>query len=190
MALRMIVNQSSHLAAFSIAGKDNELADLASRSFKKTGTQGNYDLTDAAFLTKFNTDFPLTQDASRTMLRLNTKLSSLVFTALRNETVPTGSWLRLPASGCDIGLTGSTSAAFSNWTPLLPTSQIHSELRHSSVSLATSVKGMQDEEIKSALAQFRQRYQPSGRPSNWTANPTPPTSPVKDKPSGDGSATS
>ena len=82
LALRMIVNQSSHLAAMSISGKDNVLANLASRSFRHTGVQGNYDLSDDVFLTKFNTDFPLTQDASWLMLRLNTRLNSLVFTTL------------------------------------------------------------------------------------------------------------
>ena len=77
----------------SISGKDNALANLASQSFRHTGVQGNYDLSDDAFLTKFNADFPLTQDALWLMLRLNTKLSSLVFTTLQAKPVPRGLWL-------------------------------------------------------------------------------------------------
>jgi hypothetical protein len=70
-----IVNRSSHLAAISIvAGVDNPMADLASRSFKKTGVHGNYALTDSAFLTRFNSDFALPQDNSWLMLRLLTCL--------------------------------------------------------------------------------------------------------------------
>jgi hypothetical protein len=64
----MIVNCSSHLTAISIAGINNPMADLASRSFKKTGVHRNYDLTDPAFLTKFNSDFALPQDNSWLML--------------------------------------------------------------------------------------------------------------------------
>jgi len=177
LALRMLVNESSHLAALSIAGKDNELADLASRSFKQTGVQGNYDLSDAEFLTKFNADFPLPQSTSWLQLRLSTKLSSLVCTLLRGETQPTGSWLRLKESGSDIGLTGNTSAGDSTtWTHFSKELKTVHGLTSSSLLPVTSVKGAQDEAIKSALAQFRMRYAPSARPSRWTDAPTPSTS--------------
>ena len=175
LALQMIINQSSHLAAMSIPGKDNDLADLASRSFKQTGVQGNYNLSDEAFLTKFNLDFPLTQDNSWLMLRLNTRLSSLVFTSLRDTPVPTGSWLRLTECGCDILPIGSTSAKSNGWTPFSEDLQTKCSLKPSLVSLSTSVKGMQDDEIKSGLAQFRRRWAPSPRPSRWTTGPTPPS---------------
>ena len=179
LALRMLVNKSSHLAALSIAGIDNDLADLASRSFKKTGVKGNYDLSDHAFLTKFNADFPLQQDASWLMLRLNTKISSLLFMLLRGETQRTGSWLRLKESGCDIGLTGSTSAANTiKWTPFSKTLRSQYKLQSSQLSPVTSVKGMQDEDIKSALAQFRMRFAPSARAANWRLNETPSTTPT------------
>jgi hypothetical protein len=98
----MIVNRSSHLAAISIAGINNPMADLASRSFKKTGVHGNYDLTDPAFLTKFNSDFALPQDNSWLMLRLHDTVSSLVFSVLRGQTPPMGSWLRLRKSALDV----------------------------------------------------------------------------------------
>lgn len=177
LALRMLQNQSSHLAALSIAGSDNELADLASRSFKHTRARGNYDLTDLEFLTKFNADFPLQQGASWLLLRLHTTITSLVFTSLLGMTVPTGSWLRLKESGCDIGLTGPTSAVTSiRWTPFSEELQSHHKLHSWQLSPVTSVKGTQDEDIQSALAQFRMRYAPSARPLNWTSAPTPSTS--------------
>ena len=77
LAMRLIVNQSSHLAALSIAGADNNLADLASCSFKQTGAKGNYDLSDAKFLTKFNSDFPLEQDNSWLLLHLRDSASNI-----------------------------------------------------------------------------------------------------------------
>ena len=175
LALRMLVNQSSHLAALSIAGIDNYLADLASRSFKQTGVAGNYNLTDSEFLTKFNLDFPLQQGASWLMLRLHDSISSRVFTLLRGETPPTGSWLRLKKSGCDIGLTGSTSAPSIMWNRFSPTLQSQNRLHSWNPLPVTSAKGMLAEDIQSALAQFRTRFAPSARPSNWLTNPTPAT---------------
>lgn len=175
LACRMIINRSSHLAALSIAGIDNPMADLASRSFKKTGAQGNYDLSDTAFLTKFNSDFPLPQDASWPMLRLHDTVTSLVFSVLLNETPPMGSWLRLKKSACDIGLIGPTSPSSFAWTLFSKESQLQSGLHSSRVLPVTSVKGMRVEDTLSGLAQFRTRYAPSARPSNWTSATTQPT---------------
>ena len=178
LALRMVANESSHLAPLSIAGADNELADLASRSFKSTGTAGNYDLTDLEFLTKFNADFPLQQDASWLLLRLHNRLSSLVSTILLSETLPTGSLIRLPRSASDIGLIGLTSSNETTltWTPFSSELKTEKRLQSWEVLPVSSVKGMQEEDIRSELARFRQRFAPSGRPLNWTAGPTPSTS--------------
>ena len=188
LSLRMLVNKSSHLAALSIAGVDNDLADLASRSFKKTGVHGNYDLTDEEFLTKFNSDFPLQQGASWLFLRHRDKISSLVFTLLRGETLPTGSWIKLSACDSDIGLTGSTSAPnIMKWIPFSKTLRHQHKLQSWELSPVTSVKGGQAEDIKSALAQFRMRYAPSARAANWLLNPTRSTTP---KPTGDTGTTS
>lgn len=169
LALRMCANESSHLAPLSIAGSDNEMADLASRSFKHTGVQGNFALSDTAFLNKFNFDFPLQQDASWLLLRLHNKICSLVFTVLRGKTPPTGSWLRLKKSGCDIGLTGPTSVSSTiSWTRFSEELQLQTELHSSRLLPVMSVKGMQEEAIKSELDRFRTRFAPSGRPLNWT----------------------
>jgi len=37
LALQLVANESSHLAPLTIAGADNDMADLASRPFKRTG---------------------------------------------------------------------------------------------------------------------------------------------------------
>ena len=192
LALRMLVNQSSHLAALSIAGEDNELADLASRSFKRTGVKGNYELTDAEFLTKFNIDFPLPQEHSWLLLRLHNKITSNVFTLLQGKTLSMGSLIRLKESGCDIGHIGPTSAKSStmDWTPFSQELKTERKLHSLKLSPVTSVKGTQDEDIKSALAQFRTRYAPSARPSRWRASPTQPTNPPPTATTGSPSKTS
>jgi hypothetical protein len=175
LACRMIVNRSSHLAALSIAGIDNPMADLASRSFKKTGVHGNYALTDSDFLTRFNSDFSLPQDTSWLMLQLHESVSSLVFSVLRGQTPPMGSWLRLRKSACDIGRIGPTSPNSFTWTPFSEASTPPTELHSSRLLPVMSVKGKRVEDTESALAQFRTHFAPSARPLNWTSNPTPHT---------------
>jgi len=189
LASRMIINRSSHLAALSIAGIDNPMADLASRSFKRTGVQGNYNLTDADFLIRFNSDFPLQQDASWRMFRLHNTVTSLVFSVLLGQTPPMGSWLRLRKSACDIGPTGPISPSSFSWTPFSKVSPTLLGLRSSPVLPVTSVKGMLVEDTQSGLAQFRTRYAPSARPLNWTSGPTPPTSQGPTAPTGPPSET-
>lgn len=189
LAARMITNKSSHLAALSIAGIDNPLADLASRSFRKTGAQGNYDLTDSAFLTKFNSDFVLPQNTSWLLLRLHNNVSSLVFSVLLGMTPPMGSWIRLKKSACDIGLTGPTSPAVFTWTHFSPECQKKIGLNSSCVLPVTSVKGMRVADTESGLAQFRTRFAPSARPLNWTTSPTPPTKKARMDSTGPPSAT-
>ena len=175
LACRMITNKSSHLAALSIAGIDNPMADLASRSFKKTGVKGNYNLTDIAFLTQFNADFPLPQDNSWLLLQLHNAVSCLVFSVLRGETPPMGSWIRVRKFGCDIGRIGVTSPASVEWTRSSEASTLQLGLPSCRLLPVTSVKGMRVEDTKSALPLFRTRFAPSARPSSWTSSPTPPT---------------
>jgi hypothetical protein len=174
--LRFVIEQTSPLAPLNIPGRENKLADLPSRSFR-AGKADNYCLSDLAFLDFFNSKFPLTQNKSWLALRPRDKLSWLVCSALRLERVGTESWTRLPKYSCDIGRTGSSSAGRTvTWTPFSPTSQNTSELTTSAPSLLGYEKGMRVEDVKSELGRFRTRWQPSARPSNWTADQTPSTS--------------
>jgi len=151
------------------------MADLASRSFHKGG-KGNFDLTDAQLLTKFNTSFPLSQDASWHMHTLNTRLSSLVFAELRQEQQPMGSWLRLTSQGKSSGQTGPTlSPSLASPTLSLQDSHSQSNLPSSKPLPIGYEMDIQDEKIRLALKEFNKRWQPSPRPSNWTLNPAPRT---------------
>jgi hypothetical protein len=161
-----LVTESSPLAPWSIAGANNNMADLASRSFHKGG-KGNYDLTDEELLTKFNSSFPLSQNASWRMHTLNTRLSSLVFAELRQEQQPMGSWLRLTSRGKNSGLTGPILS------PILasPTLSLQDSLNQSNVPLSKPLPigyemDIQDKKIRLALSKFNKRWQPLPRPSN------------------------
>ena len=88
LAIRHAATKSSPLAPWSIAGANNHMADLASRSFRRGG-KGNFELTDLELLTMFNSKFPLSQNASWHLHHLTTKLASLV----RLQPQPMGSCL-------------------------------------------------------------------------------------------------
>ena len=173
--LRHAANQSSPLAPLTIAGANNKMADLASRSFKRGG-RGNFQLTNHEFLTKFNASFPLTQDASWSLHHLNTRICSLVFAELRLEQQPMGSWLRLPKPEQNSGRSGHDSS------PILDSMTLSSKISpnpknlHSPKPLPLGyAMDTPDEKIASALEEFCKCWQPLPRPSNWTITPAPPT---------------
>ena len=176
LSLRHVVTKSSPLAPWSIAGVNNKMADLASRSFKHGGT-GNYNLTATELLTKFNARFPLTQDASWHMHTLPNSVCALVFSELRLERQPMGSWLRLTTRGKDTGAIGPDSCTTSLPSET-PTSGPSTLMTGSPLSKPLPVgyaMEMPDTKIESALRAFNKRWQPSPRPSNWLTNPAPRT---------------
>ena len=92
------------------------MADLASRSFRRTGAKGNYELTDLEFANKFNADYPLTQDATWRIYRHHNRLTRLVFAILRKQPAPLGSWVRPATRSVDIGQPGATTSKPWEWT--------------------------------------------------------------------------
>jgi hypothetical protein len=181
---RHAANQSSPLAPWSIAGANNNMADLASRSFKKGG-KGNFELNDSQFLNKFNSSFPLSQDASWQVHTLNTKLCSLVFAEMRLEQQPMGSWLRLATPVRNSGKTGLVSSpSLASQTPSSITCTNQNDLPLSRPLPLGYAMDTPDDKIALALKEFRKRWQPSPRPTNWTTNPVPRTKTKGEQPTG------
>jgi len=174
LSLRHCANESSPLAAVSIMGVRNRMADVASRSFRKAGKEP-YSLTNFAFLTQFNSDFPLTQDASWRLFQLATKVSSLVCCELRMQQSPMGSWIRLTTKGHAIGTIGASSCTDMVWTPTCKTSPKTNTSSSFAPSLQESVQELTGEGILSALDRCKRRFAPLARPSNWLENVIPPT---------------
>ena len=180
LAMRIHANHASPLVSVSIAGVQNVMADVASRTFSRhTVSDSTFKISDSEFLQMFASKFPL-QDTSWNIFRLSNKLSSRVFSELRGQTSTLGSWLRLTTKGSAIGRIGKpTSNRSITWTPCSPTSQSPHASISSSASLAESAVAITGMDVKSALAPYRSRYVPSARPSNWRDCPTQPTA-VKD----------
>ncbi len=186
LAIRHVATKSSPLAPWNIAGANNQMADLASRSFKADGRgKGNYALTDDELLTKFNSDFPLSQEASWNMHHLSSKICSLVFSELRQQQQPMGSWLRLPTLGKTTGTNGlPLSNVLATMTPSCPTSpQPNASTLSKPMPIGYETE-MEDERIRLVLKEFNKRWQPLPRPTTWLSNPAPRTKTRAGKPTG------
>ena len=175
LALRIHANDASPLISVSIAGVHNQMADIASRTFRAdSATSDTFRLSDDAFLRFFADSFPLQGDSWR-VFRVGDKLSSRIFSELRGQTSTLGSWLRLTMKGSAIGTFGATTSTPSMvWTPCSPMCQTPSASNSFSVSLTGSGTATTGTALKCELAPFRSRYVPSGRPLSWMEYPTPP----------------
>ena len=76
-----------------IKGEENELTDIPSRRFRTKLPDGSTHVyTDHKFLTYFNTKFPLPQNQSWQLLRLNSATVSRVIVMLLTEPCTMASW--------------------------------------------------------------------------------------------------
>jgi hypothetical protein len=175
LALRIHANEASPLISVSIAGVNNQMADIASRTFRGTSaTSETFTLSDDEFLQKFSNSFPL-QNASWRGFRVSSKLSSRIFSELRGETSTLGSWLQITTKGSAIGVFGSTTSPRSVvWTPCSPHCQTPTASNSFSDSLTGSGTATTGTALKSELAPFKSRFVRSARPSNWMESVTLP----------------
>ena len=177
LALRLRANRASPLIPLSIAGIDNIMADISSRLFSRRNANGElFKMSDDEFLHFFNSRFPLPQGNSWRYFRLSSKISSLIFSELLGKASTMGSWLRITARGGDIGTIGPDSPHASvEWTPCSRTSRPANESTSSAPLLSGSgeviTPAAKRRKLESAAAQFKSRFVPSARRSNWTENP-------------------
>ena len=76
-----------------IQGQSNTLADFASRKFNKKTTNGiQQPISDYEFLTQFNSKFPLPQNQSWRLFRLNGTVTSRVIAVLLTKPSSVASW--------------------------------------------------------------------------------------------------
>ena len=160
--------QASTLLPINIAGKDNTMADTASRAFKN----GDYFHISTNLLTYFNNTFPL-QTGSWQEYSLHPGYASRVISCLRGEQLQMESLLKLPKLNKNIGNRGAPTA--------LNVESNHSSNRYQKSNMQSSLQASPPEsgpaltatEIKSVFKQSRMRLRPSQRPSTWLANKVP-----------------
>jgi hypothetical protein len=154
------------LMVASIPGKQNDMADVASRSFN-TDTL----IPDAPFLTHFNTRFPLPQDLSWKLVHLTPEMTSLVTSTLGGRRLPLQQWMtsfrrRTGHDGSnsarmhDVTHTSSTRISPSNSSCFLP-------------SLQGSGEATTAADVRSKLKPPKQRSVTWRKHSSWQDIPTP-----------------
>jgi hypothetical protein len=104
LALRLNIQQTCPLTPVHIPGVENALTDIPSRSF---GSAKEWECkSDTDFLTLFNKQFPLPQQASWTVFRFGSKVITCVISALKMKGITLVEWQRLPKLGKYIGQIG------------------------------------------------------------------------------------
>ena len=171
LAIRQRLRQTSSLAPRSIAGEDNEMADIPSRAFKT----GEFFQAQKSLTNYFNSHFPLPQEQSWTEFKVTKKLASRVISCLRGEPLLMEQLRKLPKLGKSTGSIGQNIVTNARWTHTSPASQNPNRQQSSLPSPHESGPGLTASEIKSEFSLSRTRSRPSPRPSNWLDNTVPST---------------
>jgi hypothetical protein len=166
LSLRLHARRASSLLPMNIAGEDNDMADVVSRSFKG----GKFFKYNTNIVSYFNQHFPLAKPSSWTEFHMPPRLLSLVTSSLRGKQLPMESFLRPPEIGKNIGATGATTAHGSSATPSSVMSPPSAETSSWAPSLQGSGQALSVGEIRSRFKESRMRSRPSARPSCWLDN--------------------
>ena len=114
LALRLQLKKSSPLTPMHIAGVNNSLTDIPSRSFGSNPAW--FCKTDDQLLTLFNATFPLPNQASWTVYHISSRLAMKVISILRMKPFTADEWRRLPEKGKFIGSVGPPMSSLWAWT--------------------------------------------------------------------------
>jgi hypothetical protein len=160
------VQRSVHagpLTLGSIAGIQNDMADVASRCFDI--------LCPTAFLTFFNTRFPLPQQQSWQLVLLTPDRISLVTSTLDGKRLPLQQWMT--ACKQKTGTPGLSSVAKPAGIPTCSNAPSPSSNSFSSVSLQGSGAATTAGDLKSKLRLLKPRSATWRKPLCWLATQTP-----------------
>jgi hypothetical protein len=114
LALRLQLAKASPLTPMHIAGVNNSLTDIPSRSFGSDAAW--YCKNDAQLLTLFNSTFPLPHQGSWTVFHLSSEIAMRVISILQMKVFTADEWRRLPKKGKLTGSVGSPMSSLWEWT--------------------------------------------------------------------------
>ena len=166
LALRLQLAKCSPLTPLHIAGVQNAITDIPSRSF---GSNPKWHCkTDSHLLTLFNRMFPLPDQASWNVFQLSSAISTRVTSILRMKDFSMGEWRRLPRAGKNIGIIGTPMSNLWDWTLSY---RKQSSVTRSGPSLDLPQESEQDTMAEAAKLQLKQSIalsRPLARRSRWT----------------------
>ena len=171
LALRLKVNGTCPLTPLHIAGEENSMTDIPSRSFgsnAKWHCKNNREL-----LTLFNSTFPLPKQTSWTVFQLTYAIGMRVISVLLMTDFSLDEWRRLPKVGKIVGTAGPPMSGLWEWTltyrtPRLPRESDSSPALQLESGPVTTVAAN-----KSKLGAYLAQSRPLDRRSRWPQIPTP-----------------
>lgn len=114
LAPRLKTQNTSPLTPLHIAGVQNAMTDIPSRSF---GSIPKWQcLKDSHLLTVFNSMFPLPSQASWNVFQISSAISTRVIFILQTKDFSMDKWHRLPKIGRNIGPIGAPMSNLWEWT--------------------------------------------------------------------------
>jgi hypothetical protein len=171
LALRLKLNGTCPITPLHIAGEENSMTDIPSRSF---GSEPQWRCrTNDDLLTLFNTTFPLPHQSSWNVFQLSLRISTRVTSVLLMTDFTLEEWRRLPKAGKIVGSAGQPSARLWEWTLSYRTPRSRRESASLKDLPAESVRDTTVEENKSKLGAYLALSRPLVRRSPWPRTPTP-----------------
>jgi hypothetical protein len=166
LALRLKTRGASPLTPLHIAGDENSISDIPSRSFGDPVEWHCVD--DIAVRDKMNSLFPLPHQASWTVFQLNFKVFTRVISALLMKHIDMAEWRRLPKIGNAIGTTGVPTSNLWEWTLTYRTLRTRTKSDVLPVLRPDVERGTTVKENKLKLEQSLRRSRPLVRRFPWT----------------------
>ena len=171
LALRLKLNGTCPITPLHIAGEENSMTDIPSRSFgseKRWLCKSNSEL-----LTLFNTSFPLPNQHSWTVFQISYAVGMRVTSVLQTKDFTLDEWRRLPKVGNHVGKIGQPMSHLWEWTLTYRRPRLLSASGSSPVSQDVSEQDTMVEENKSKLGAYLAQLRPLARRSRWPQIPTP-----------------
>ena len=170
LALRLQLTHTSPLTPLHIAGVDNAMTDIPSRSF---GSEPKwYCKTHNELLTLFNNTFPLPNQASWTIYHPSSAITTRVISILRMQHFTADEWRRLPKAGKSIGQIGCPMSHLWKWTLTYRKHTTNTEHEHSPDLQLGSEQERLFKESKLVLVESLARSRPLARQFPWPQEQT------------------
>ncbi len=172
LALRLQLKKASPLTPLHIAGVENAMTDIPSRSF---GSEPKWFCkTDDDLLTLFNSLFPLQSQASWNVFQPSTAICTQVISVLQTKVTTTEEWRRLPQKGTWLGPTGAAMSNLWDWTLTYRTRRTTTQSEPSPALQDECERVSMDEVARSQLQQSIALSRPLERRSPWPREITRP----------------
>ena len=165
LALRLQLKRASPLTPLHIAGVDNAMTDIPSRSF---GSEPRWFCkTNDDLLTLFNKTFPLPHQASWTVYQPSSEIATRLISILQMKDFTADEWRRLPTIGKNIGRVGVHMSHLWEWTLSFKKHPTSTEQDPSQASPLESARDTTVDNDKLGLVQSLARSRPLARRFPW-----------------------